>query len=195
MKYLKWAVFSVVSVFFLFQETAVHAATVKNFLDLCRNGTLTEVRTAIRKGTDLEMRRFNGFTPLMESIFNKNPEVLLELIKSGANVDARDNAGATTLINLAYFGKDPFDASIQMKALVDAGADVNIQTLEGQTVLMVLVMPSLRYPDPVDIIDFLLDAGADLSLEDGKGRTAWDYAFENRKFENSNILIKLKPSN
>ncbi len=61
------------------------------------------VKTAVRKGADVDARDEEGKTPLMYAIFNEGD--FRFLMEKGADVSARDNRGMTVLMRAAYFGR------------------------------------------------------------------------------------------
>ena len=63
-----------------------------------------------------------------EAISNDDMNMLLELIASGADVDARDERGWTPLMRAAAYNGDP-DI---IKALLNAGADAKAKDIYGR---------------------------------------------------------------
>jgi ankyrin repeat protein len=70
-------------------------------------------------------RRENGVVALM---FARSPEVVVALVAAGADVNAADEDGLTSLIRAAYWGKRDV-----VKALLDAGADAALKTKSGRS--------------------------------------------------------------
>ena len=72
----------------------------KTFFDICQEGTLKEVRTALANGADVN-ERDKGFykrTSLMEAVSDaKEPLVSLLLQQPGIQVNAKNNNGWTAL--------------------------------------------------------------------------------------------------
>ena len=93
---------------------------------------------------------------------NSGPEES-EILKAGANVNARSKRGETALMASAVTGMADED-------LLAAGADVNAVNDGGMTALMLLVQRA-----EADEIAILLKAGADARKKDAAGRTAMDY--------------------
>lgn len=86
------------------------------------------------------------------------------LIARGADVNAKDDGGATALMLAA--GRD--DPSF-LEPLLQAGADVNAQDSLGRSALMVAAE---SFRNEIVKVRILLDAHADVTLRDGEGRTA-----------------------
>ena len=60
--------------------------------------TLEDIQTCLNNGKDVNARAKNGLTPIhLTARYNDNPEVITALIKAGANINARDINGSTTL--------------------------------------------------------------------------------------------------
>lgn len=165
------------------------AAAKSSFLHLAHFGTVAQVRAALDRGANVNIRRDNGSTPLVESVFNKNIGVFPLLIERGADIHARDRDGATPLMIVALYGKDLLN---QLGMLLDAGADVNARSDDGRTALIYLCMTSLIHPHPARAVELLLDAGADPSIADDSGRTALDYALRNRGLMDEPVVERLR---
>jgi len=105
----------------------------------------------------------SGWTPLMYAAGSYGDSLEGELLKAGANVNARSKRGETALMASAVNGMADED-------LLHAGADVNAVNDVGMTALMLLVQRG-----EADEITILLKAGADARKKDAAGRTAMDY--------------------
>ena len=89
-----------------------------------------------------------------------------QLIKEGANVNARDGNGYTALIKAAT------DRRLEdAKLLVDAGADVDAGDENGHTALM--ESSSLGH---TGLVVLLIKSSANVNAKDSMGRTALDFA-------------------
>ena len=116
-------------------------------------------------------KRLNG--ALQGAVYsNQNPAVAAALIEAGADPNARDYSGATTLHKAALTNAEPAVA----KVLLDAGADIAARDENGATPLHLAAVeqnPLNRSPDSKSphVLAALLAAGADLSARDGKGDT------------------------
>ena len=102
-----------------------------------------------------------GTTALMYSTYYgfAKMEIVLALLRNGANVNAQDKNGLTALM-LAAGGKGGSDSDKIVKALLDKGADTNLKTSQGRTALMEAIQPSLGKPR-VEIVRPLLVKRAD----------------------------------
>ena len=102
------------------------------------------------------------------------------LFAAGADVEARNRQGATTLMYAARYrsqnrlgGPIFADLTSTLELLIEAGADVNARHSLGATALMAAVASGL--PSHVEL---LLDAGADpnVSIEVGETMSLLDLA-------------------
>ena len=82
-------------------------------------------------------------------------DVIKELIKEGANVNAVNKYGWTVLMQAAYFGK--VDAA---KTLIEAGADVNAKSNDGWTALM-----EAAHNGNVEMVKILIEEKADVNAK------------------------------
>ncbi len=144
----------------------------------------------------------NAFSQTLIQAIDKNDSALvLSLIKSGADVNALDENGATPLSKACRWnyvsivkvllangamvdsprskaGRTPlmvanaYIAGITVtKLLVEHGANVNASANNGTTVLMLAAQYSKS-----DNVEYLLAHGADATATDAKGRNALEYA-------------------
>jgi ankyrin repeat protein len=121
---------------------------------------------------------------------NSNSKVFTALLKSGADVNARDKSGQTVLI---FAAKRKFawrNTAVIMSTLLLRGADINAQNKNGKTALMYAAALSNRRWETVSL---LLKSVTDARLKDKDGRMAIDYAEKNPKLRNAaGILKKLR---
>jgi len=133
------------------------------------------VIAALDGGADVNERlpeRLAGLagTPLMLAARDAKPEIVAELVRRGADVEARSPTGATALM-LAAQRSDP-DAVL---ALLNAGADVNARTDSGRTPLIAAAATGATAS-----LRALLEAGAEVDASDANGVTAVMHATDRR---------------
>ncbi len=79
------------------------------------------------------------------------------MLQAGADVNARDEEGATLLMLAAYAG----NLSL-VKALIAAGADVNLQDERGWSAISRAVYNAEQNRGFVDVVQMLIDSGANI---------------------------------
>jgi ankyrin repeat protein len=123
----------------------------------------------LEHGADIESRREDGSTPLIEAADHGGTRVVKLLLKRGAHIDARNNRGNTALMAAAcgcaiIDMPDTFDS---MKLLLEKGAKVNAKNGEGSTARMFAAGWGRAR-----IVQLLLDKGANIDIKNGDGNTA-----------------------
>lgn len=91
-----------------------------------------------------------GTTPFMYAIVYADEATIRELIAKGADVNARNDAGATPLL---WAAADVAKARL----LIESGADINARSLDGRTPLLVAAGAS------IDVVKLLLEKGANVN--------------------------------
>lgn len=115
---------------------------------------------------NLELRGFNGNTPLLQAALEGNAMMVERLIEAGADLYAVNNDFNGVLFNACYA-----DATEIIELLVRAGADVNDTNEEGTTPLMYAASAGRSR-----CVAALLQYGADAGLVNDDGFTALEYA-------------------
>ncbi len=104
-------------------RTALYHAAVFGYSDIAKK--------LLDKGAKVDLGApATRQTPLMIASFNENRDLVLLLLKAGAQVNAQDPAGDTPLTQAARRGNAEL-----LGILIDAGADVEMRTGEGLTAL------------------------------------------------------------
>jgi ankyrin repeat protein len=144
-----------------------------------RGKTHSEIAAAlIQAGAEINAQDPYGVTPLLFAAISGSPETIRMLLKSGADVKAKDVDGRTALIETLTTENDLPPETIE--ELIQAGAEVNVRIYGGLTPLMIAAAGNSR------ILKALIRAGADLNAEDDQGATALRWAKDSR--ENYKIL-------
>ena len=137
---------------------AVHSQP--NFFEIAREGSVENVRAAIRAGANVNARGEHGDTPLMHAAWNnENSEVVQALLDAGANVNTHNERGLTPLMNAAWNNANPK----VLRALLDAGANVETRDAYGDTAVLLAATSNQN----ADVMRALLDAGADTEARTG----------------------------
>jgi hypothetical protein len=118
-------------------------------MDAAHRGDKVGFKAALAAGDKLTDVDASGWTPLMYAAGSYGDSLEGELLKAGANVNARSKRGETALMASAVTG-------MADEGLLNAGADVNAVNDVGMNALMLLVQRG----DP-DELGTLLKVGAD----------------------------------
>jgi ankyrin repeat protein len=100
-------------------------------VDAAERGSLADVRSLIKQGTDVNATRGDGLTALHVAVYADRLDVAEALLAAGAKATATDRYGVTPLYLAAVNG----NADI-IRRLLAAGADANGVDAGGETVLM-----------------------------------------------------------
>ncbi|MBP5465211.1 MAG: ankyrin repeat domain-containing protein, partial [Treponema sp.] len=120
------------------------------------------LKMLIKLGADMNASDPNGLTALTYAVIKKSIDALKILLSTpGINLEARDCAGGTALLNAAVYGME--DACT---LLAEAGANLNAADNFGGTALIRAVGSRSD-----KVADFLLRSGGDVNAESGTGRT------------------------
>ncbi|KAL6696360.1 hypothetical protein J3F84DRAFT_394809 [Trichoderma pleuroticola] len=101
-------------------------------------------------------------TPLHWVVSNNRGATVRQLLKMGADIDARDGKSNTALLLSVHHGHGAL-----MKLLIEHGANIDAKDPGGRTALLM----ATKY-DNQDTVTFLLENGADIKARDDVGRTA-----------------------
>lgn len=155
-------------------------AGITALMEASRRGkTHSEIAAAlIQAGAEIDAQDPYGVTPLLFAAISGAPETIRMLLKSGANVKARDADGRTALVETLTTENDLPPETIE--ELVQAGSEVNVRIYGGLTPLM------LAATGDSSILRALIRAGADLNAADDQGATVLRWAKDSP--ENYKIL-------
>jgi len=155
-------------------------------------GNVDVLIIAQEAGCDVHARDVFGRTALAYGV--QDPNILQLLLSFGADINACDTHGATSLLEairsgvvasvgvLLSYGATfdcraldcaafyNYSADI-CKLLIENGADINGATQNGTTPLMAAIEA-----ENIPVVQLLLELGCDLALTNSAGRTAWDLA-------------------
>lgn len=135
---------------------------------------------------DVNSKDINGETPLMCAlVYNKNIEVIKELINAGSNTSIKSNAGLTAL-HAAAQGTTP--EILQYLLELNCFADINIADNYGHTPIMIAAQ---RNSD-TDILEILIKNGADISARNNMGVSVLHFAALNEHEEIIKYILENK---
>lgn len=150
------------------QDPAVQG---ESLLAVAEQGDVSALTALLKQSAPPDYRNSCQWTPLMKAALNGHKDVLEQLLAAGAQVDAVDIGNYTALLLAA--SNDHADC---VALLLDHGAMINHQeTTEGFTAL--IWAAKLGH---LKTVELLLKRGADVTLPDQKGRTALDWAREQK---------------
>ena len=158
-----------------------------------RNNDIEQAKLAIKGGANLKATRYDeGVTPLIYAINHDRDDIVELLIKSKADVNAKDigDKGRTPIIWTVYEGlykrKNNEKNTNILTALINSGVDINAKDNSGYTAL---IWAAKRRNDIV--VTQLIKAGADLNVKDNNGETALMIAASYGSFGGENIVEQL----
>lgn len=108
----------------------------------------------------------NGQSALMLACLQDRDDLAADLVRHGADVNAKAPDGSTPLFTATYLGSREL-----VRVLISAGADVNATNHVGQTPLMVAAKSGSD-----GVIELLANAGADAKARDHQHRSALHWA-------------------
>ncbi|XP_041032627.1 B-cell lymphoma 3 protein homolog [Carcharodon carcharias] len=147
-------------------QTAVHLACEHSSLE-CLQSLLASAPERI----ELEIRNYDGYTPLHVAVNSHHREIVAHLLAQGADIDAADiKSGRTPLVHAVES-----NCMDMVNLLLEHGANVNLQTYSGNTALH-----SSSGRGLMEIVKVLLKNGADSSIKNCHNDTSLMVA-KNRK--------------
>eukprot|EP00929_Paragymnodinium_shiwhaense_P049287 TRINITY_DN24870_c0_g1_i2.p1 TRINITY_DN24870_c0_g1~~TRINITY_DN24870_c0_g1_i2.p1 ORF type:complete len:2588 (+),score=813.76 TRINITY_DN24870_c0_g1_i2:684-7766(+) len=139
------------------EETAAPGAVLK----AAREGIVSQVRTLVQRGADVNETDQEGATPLHIACAHGNLEVVRYLLAAGAGVELRDKNSLTPLLAASYQGH----ADV-VELLCRSGVNVNAPDVEGWTALY-----ASAFTGNTAVARSLLAANADPALAAKDGST------------------------
>ncbi|HCE59331.1 MAG TPA: hypothetical protein DEQ74_00625, partial [Wolbachia sp.] len=135
-------------------------------------GNYSKVKSAIKKGANVNAKDSGGFTPLYQATDFSSLEIVKYLIEKGADVNAKDSDGDTILHKAVSSPSSDLEI---VKCLVKKGAGVNNKGYGGHTPLhSAALCAALSFSNNLDIVKYLIEKDADINAKDDKGRTPLD---------------------
>lgn len=156
----------------------------------CRyQNSLSIVKTLVEKGAFVRVRnRYNATPLLMASDYSENPEIIQLLLKDRSV--SEDEVFRAFIFAITGNSSSDHVRSAKVKLFLDMEIPLN-RLWKGQTPLMY----ACQYGSSTEVIKQLLDAGANPEYQDEEGKTAFDYAGENKKLPRDEIFWSLNGAN
>ncbi|XP_031776150.1 rabankyrin-5 isoform X2 [Apis florea] len=154
-------------------DAPIHIAVLNLYFDI-----VMELLDTPNSNSQLNLKNNANETPLSLAIkapFKKGKDIVLALIKAGANINQCNKEGLT-LLHQAILKEDSATAIF----LLENGADMNIRTANGETPLQLSVHCRLG-----EVVESLCKRGADTSI----GCPLWD-ALDSDQEDVASILVK-----
>ena len=126
-----------------------------------------------RQASTRPVLRLKWNTILSVAAVEGKADKVAELLKKGANPDARNVGGITVLMEAAGGGETAI-----VKALLDHGAKIDLQDRRGMTALM-----EAAEKGKIKEVKMLVEKGADLNLRSATGATALAFALAEKNTE------------
>ncbi|KAF4525400.1 hypothetical protein B566_EDAN014169 [Ephemera danica] len=125
------------------------------------------IHTLIRHGANLHVKDSFGQSPLMESIFTQNIEIVKIFIQAGSDLNLKDKSGCPVLLYAIRSNNPVFAVKVTLELLL-AGCDVNVQDSEGNTAL-IEACRNLYPNSELEMVQnlMLFDADPNVSNKDG----------------------------
>jgi ankyrin repeat protein len=147
-----------------------------------RHGWTPEVlQTLLQAGAKVP----DGMALLMVAAgnYNDNPQIVMTLLKSASEINAKDQAGRTLLMQAAASNREKTVA-----ALLEKGVEINAKDKDGRTPLIYAAQHACVCHGN-QTIQTLIQAGAEVNAKDNQGRSALDYAREAKGKKIIELLI------
>lgn len=183
-----------------------------------KKGDITLIENLLYSGAEINARDEDGWTALMYAArFQKNPDVTKLLLYKGADREIKNKYGLTALMLAAGYSSNSSVVSLLLasyeadsdearsalaygisnlnkvevlQAFIDKKVPLNIP-YDGKTPLMLACQTGKN----TELIDWLLKNGASkYQVEAATGKTAYDYARENKKLPHNVIYWSLNPN-
>jgi ankyrin repeat protein len=145
-------------------------------------GDTPTISLFLSKGIDINAKDNEGLTALINSIFNVNRSVTIQLLERGADPDLVGALGLTAVSAAVTYGDNE-----SVMAILKRANNINTRDNDGNTALMWAVY---NEHDNVAIIQALLDKGADVNLKANDGSTALSWALKKGNTETVALLKK-----
>ena len=183
-----------------------------------KKGDIARIEDLLYSGAEINAKDEEGWTALMYAArFQKNSDVTTLLLMKGADRKLKNNYGLTPLLLASAYSESPsvlsalletypsdsddvrealaygisnYNKPSVLQAFIEKNVPVNVP-YNGKTPLMVACETNRN----TKIIEWLLDNGASkYQIEASSGKTAYDYAKQNRKLPHNTVYWSLNPN-
>jgi len=127
----------------------------------------------------------DGRTALHYAIINGSKEIVDLLLKSGADINAKDKRSLTPLFVASVFGNEDI-----MKLLLENNADPNARDNEKETPIFYAIFRSTKLKNAKEVVKILLRYGADVNAVNKNGRTLLHLAVSYADLDLIKLLVE-----
>ncbi len=145
--------------------------------------TSTDVLRFLENGGNVNDFDWDGETPLMIAVQQKDNDLFERLLQKHADINAANAWGETVLMMAAERNDVQW-----VSKLLEKGAQINQKNKHGETALFYAVRA-----DRSDIVQTLMQAGAELNIQNEQGQSALMIACSRRNADIVKDLLKGKP--
>lgn len=138
----------------------------------------------VNAGADVNIRDFDGETPLMNAVYKRYTSIARKLIDLGANVNIANHSSQETAVHFAV----SFDHSEILPMLLDKGADYTARNIHGKSILHMAARTGGA--KTVTALSKANLMGLDTSLKDDEGKTVHDYLAEREILSDSEVGLQ-----
>lgn len=159
---------------------AVCACSAPSLHQDIQYGSYSALSKHLEEGVSMVERNASGLTPLHAALASGKPRMALDLIRHGADIDARTPKGFTAL-TLAIRGdhREVIDLLLERRAVIEFQST-------GPSPLFEAIVANNG-----DVFDRLIRAGAKVDRRDDDGRTALHYAADYGRLPMAERLLAL----
>ena len=199
-----------------------HGVTL--LMKAAKAGNDWDVKNLLLNGADVGRRDEDGWTALMYAVrYQNNLQIVKTLIEHGAITRVRNKYNTTPLLMAAEYTQNPAILELLLEnrsgtedevfrafmlTLSSTQGSMRIKETKIQLFLENMSIPinriyrgktalmhACQYATSTEIIKLLLDYGAKSSIRDADGKTAFDYAKENKNLSHDEIYWGLNSGN
>lgn len=185
----------------------------------CQKGNYKEVVLLLKSGAKVNLTDCDGWTALMYAVrYQESTEIIDELLNAGAEVKAKNDHAISSLMLASTYSRNPEILKIilsnyaitdteVLKAFVSLLSDnsvsenirltkINLYLDEGLNLNLYYngktpLMYAARYGNSTKVIKLLLQNSAQTDIRSNEGKTAFDYATQNKALPKDDIYWKL----
>ncbi len=154
-------------------------ATAQRLVDSVEHQNWEEASRRVAGGEDIQQTQADGMTPLHWAVFHQRTELVQQLVRMKANVNAKTVYDVTPLSIACTQGNTGLT-----ELLLTHGADVSAKQPGGEDPLMIAARTGVA-----GVVAALLNGGAKVDTQDGSGQTALMWAAAEGNTEAVGLLL------